>query len=64
MPDKKPASSDGSPAPSNGDRAVEALRLMEEALQLIDENDGPLDAGAQLDSAIHRLRDWIADQDG
>jgi hypothetical protein len=40
-------------------RAREALRLMAEALTLIDANDGPDDAGAYLDQAIHRLRDWI-----
>lgn len=39
--------------------ANEALDLMEKALALIDAADGPDDAGAHLDLAIHRLRDWI-----
>ena len=33
-----------------------ALRLMEQALDLIDADGGPHDAGAILDHAIHRLR--------
>jgi ribosomal protein S7 len=37
-------------------KASTALRLMEQALELIDANDGPHDAGAILDHAIHRLR--------
>jgi hypothetical protein len=41
------------------DKAGNALRLMEQALQLIDENGGPEDAGAILDHAIHRLRSYI-----
>jgi hypothetical protein len=32
---------------------------MEEALALLDRNDGPQEAGAHLDLAIHRLRAWI-----
>ena len=40
-------------------RAREALDLMVKALDLIDSNDGPGDAGCYLDHAIHRLRDWI-----
>lgn len=50
-------------AASNGsvskDQAVEALGLMQKALSLIDANDAPPDAGAHLDIAIHRLRDWV-----
>ena len=41
------------------DKASTALRLMEQALDLIDANDGPADAGAILDHAIHRLRAHI-----
>ena len=41
------------------DKAGTALRLMEQALDLIDANDGPDDAGAILDQAIHRLRAYI-----
>jgi hypothetical protein len=41
------------------DKAGTALRLMEEALELIDANNGPDDAGAILDQAIHRLRAYI-----
>ena len=41
------------------DKAATALELMQQALDLIDANDGPHDAGAILDQSIHRLRDWI-----
>ena len=41
--------------------ADEALHLMERALGLIDANNGPEDAGAHLDLAIHRLKAWIED---
>ena len=40
-------------------QARTALDLMVQALDLIDANDGPGDAGCYLDHAIHRLRDWI-----
>lgn len=53
------AASEGS---NSKDQAVEALELMQRALSLIDSTDGPPDAGAHLDIAIHRLRDWIEDQ--
>ena len=45
----------------NGDGAVEALNLMARALALLDENEAPADAGAYLDHAMHRLREWIGD---
>lgn len=48
----------GEPARED-DKAGTALRLMEQALELIDANDGPDDAGAILDQAIHRLRAYI-----
>lgn len=32
-----------------------ALRLLKEALQLLDNSGGPTELGAQLDSVIHRL---------
>lgn len=41
--------------------ADEALDLMERALGLIDASNGPEDAGAHLDLAIHRLKAWIDD---
>lgn len=41
------------------DQAEEALQLMERALELIDTHAGSTDAGAHLDLAIHRLRDWL-----
>lgn len=37
----------------------EALAMMVEALRLIDLGGGAGVAGAHLDLAIHRLRDWI-----
>jgi hypothetical protein len=40
--------------------ANEALTLMLQALELLDENEGPDDAGAHLDLAIHRVKEWIA----
>jgi hypothetical protein len=50
----------GSPkAVSPEERANEALTLMVEALGLIDLSDGANVAGAHLDLAIHRLREWI-----
>lgn len=54
--------SGGSPAGFNipSDKAGEALDLMERALALIDADSGPYDAGAHLDLAIHRLKEWIA----
>lgn len=42
-------------------QASEALDLMERALNLLDSNNGPLDAAAHLDLAIHRLRQCIED---
>lgn len=39
--------------------ASEALAMMVEALRLIDQNGGAEVAGAHLDLAIHRLREWI-----
>ena len=40
----------------------EALQFMENALGIIDRHEGPTDAGAHLDLAIHRLRAWIANK--
>lgn len=45
----------------DGDTA-EALDLMARALAILDANDVPADAGAHLDHAMHRLRDWIAER--
>ena len=39
--------------------ASEALAMMVEALRLIDAAGGADVAGAHLDLAIHRLREWI-----
>lgn len=39
--------------------AAEALALMQKALDLLDSTDAPPDAGACLDLAIHRLREWL-----
>ena len=38
-----------------------ALALMEEALELIDRFETPVEIGAHLDLAICRLRDLLAD---
>lgn len=51
-----------SPAPAGSQDALDehakwlkALRLLREALELLDESDAPPDVGARLDSAIHWL---------
>ena len=51
---QSPDDAAGGKAPAN-----EALDLMVEALRLIDLSDGAGVAGAHLDLAIHRLREWI-----
>lgn len=43
----------------SGNSAAEALDLMARALAILDANEAPADAGAHLDHAMHRLRDWI-----
>ena len=60
-PRRDPAAEDQEPMDREA-RASEALELMGRALHLLDANDGPDDAGAYLDQAIHRLRDWIDQQ--
>jgi hypothetical protein len=59
MPSERRDRAAKKPAPEDG-KAAAALRLMEQALQLIDDNGGPDDAGAILDQAIHRLRSYVA----
>jgi hypothetical protein len=49
---------------ANGDRPKKALKLMGEALDLIDANGGPHDVGAYLDQAMCRLKEWIEKRDG
>lgn len=56
--DRDPAAHQASAEAADG-RARHALTLMVEALRLIDEGDGADVAGAHLDLAIHRLREWI-----
>ena len=46
----------------NGAGAAEALDLMARALALLDAHQAPADAGAYLDHAMHRLRDWMGNQ--
>lgn len=50
-------------APLTGD-VQQALGLMEDALRLLDDHDGPPDAGAHLDLAVHRLREWLQAREG
>lgn len=45
-----------------GHGAAEALDLMAQALALLDASEAPDDAGAHLDHAMHRLRQWIGDE--
>ena len=59
-----PTTSGGiAPAPTfaavSEDKPEAALELMVQALGLIDASDGAGVAGAHLDLAIHRLREWI-----
>lgn len=47
---------------ASGDGAPEALDLMARALAILDANEVPADAGAYLDHAMHRLRDWMGSE--
>ncbi|HEX6785390.1 MAG TPA: hypothetical protein VF098_12165 [Sphingomicrobium sp.] len=49
----------GSPANIGEDDRVDALRLMEQALELLDRSNAPFDVGAHLDLAICRLREGL-----
>jgi hypothetical protein len=57
----RPLAAAGPDSLRNGDRAAEALDLMARALALLDAIEAPADAGAYLDHAMHRLRDWTGD---
>lgn len=57
--DSRQLAAGGSAPFPNGSGAAEALDLMARALALLDANGAPADAGAYLDHAMHRLRDWI-----
>lgn len=59
--DSPQLAAEGSAEFRTGDSATEALDLMARALALLDANGGPADAGAYLDHAMHRLRDWMDD---
>ena len=60
MSNSQPVSpADDSSGSAEERRAAEALKLMRSALQLLDENEGPYDAGAHLDDAINRLEEWL-----
>ena len=54
---RDPAANPAAAPPQAGMR--QALGLMEQALKLLDDHEGPNDAGAHLDLAVHRLRDWL-----
>jgi hypothetical protein len=56
---RRPATSENERDQDTGPR--KALALMEQALAIIDAHGGPADAGAHLDLAIHRLREWLAE---
>jgi hypothetical protein len=49
----------GSASPSRESKLAQALQLMQRALSLIDEADGPGDIEAHLDLAIARLKEWL-----
>lgn len=60
MSTTKPVSTRGDAARSSKQaQASEALQLMQQALSLIDQAEGPDDAGAHLDFAITRLNEWL-----
>ena len=60
MSNNGPLAEPGS-ASSSDPLAAAALEHMEQALELLDQLDGATDgADANLDMAIHRLRDWIS----
>lgn len=59
--DSRQLAAGGGPDVRTGDGATEALDLMARALALLDANGAPADAGAYLDHAMHRLRDWIGE---
>ena len=45
---------------SQEDIGVAALALLEQALELLDQFDAPIESAALVDLAIHRLRDVLA----
>jgi hypothetical protein len=45
---------------SQEDIGVAALALLEQALELLDQFDAPIESAALVDLAIHRLRDSLA----
>ena len=60
MPTTSSTSTAATPAATLPDhKARQALALMVDALELIDSSEGGSVAGAHLDLAIHRLREWI-----
>ncbi|MDV3256951.1 MAG: hypothetical protein LOX97_04050 [Sphingomonas sp.] len=50
--------------PSIPGEVQQALNLMEGALRILDDHGGPHDAGAHLDLAVHRLREWLQAREG
>lgn len=59
--DSRQLAAGGSADFRSGDGAAEALDLMARALAMLDANGAPADAGAYLDHAMHRLRDWMGE---
>lgn len=60
MSNSNPASTAGGSASRSRECQLnEALQLMQRALKLIDEADGPGDIGANLDLAITRLTEFL-----
>lgn len=56
-PSREPADDNNRDGAEGG--AGKALGLMVEALELLDREGGADIAGAHLDLAIHRLREWM-----
>ena len=50
--------------PPGPGKVNQALDLMEGALRILDDHGGPHDAGAHLDLAVHRLREWLEAREG
>lgn len=63
MKDSPPASHARETSSDNRSKWSLALERMTEALALLDESNAPLEIGAELDLAIHRLQNALASGD-
>lgn len=54
----EPPADEGSPEARAHVAATEALSLMARVLAILDASEAPADAGAHVDHAMHRVRQW------